>query len=259
MPDIICAICGEKFHVPKSAAERSNIKHCSNKCRWLAKNPPKECEWCGETFKPTHSSRFCSRKCYRDFVSANRSRVVCEWCGGEFIVQKSWAKSRKFCSRECFGKWYSESMSGEDNPMYIDRAECTCAICGATFYKYESHVRKGRGITCSIECCSIYRSKNYSGKNSHAWKGGKSFDPYPIIFNGEFKRMIRERDGFRCMACGKSEEGNGRKLCVHHVDYDKDNTTPENCVSLCLSCHSKSTHQDRVWWQEMLSSALIQG
>ena len=35
---------------------------------------------------------------------------------------------------------------------------------------------------------------------------------------------------------------------VHHVDYDKDNTCDNNCITLCRCCHAK-TNSNRSYWQ----------
>lgn len=63
---------------------------------------------------------------------------------------------------------------------------------------------------------------------------------YPIEFNNILKESIRERDEHICQICGKSQLENGKKLDVHHIDYDKYNLNPENLISLCMSCHMKT-------------------
>lgn len=87
-----------------------------------------------------------------------------------------------------------------------------------------------------------------------SWKGGLSLEPYPPEFNEMFKQTVRERDGNVCAIC-RLQERNGNKLSVHHIDYIKENTTPENCISLCNACHAV-THGNRDYWQDTLSSLL---
>jgi hypothetical protein len=79
------------------------------------------------------------------------------------------------------------------------------------------------------------------GKNHPAWRGGSSFLPYCEKFNEEFKERVRAFFGYRCVECGTPQ--NGRRLSVHHVNFNKmsccDDTVPL-FVSLCHTCHTKT-------------------
>jgi len=89
----------------------------------------------------------------------------------------------------------------------------------------------------------------FSGDKNPSWKGGVSFEPYCIKFTQEFKERVRAYFGYCCVECGKSQ--GGRKLHIHHVNFDKQtccNDTIPLFVSLCLSCHAK-TNGNRVFWQ----------
>jgi len=82
----------------------------------------------------------------------------------------------------------------------------------------------------------------FKDKTKHPrWKGGISFEPYCIKFNNEFKERVREFFGRKCVECGAPE--NGKKLCVHHVNFKKDTCctpeVPRLFVALCTSCHGK--------------------
>ena len=98
--------------------------------------------------------------------------------------------------------------------------------------------------------------EKHRGSRNGAWLGGISFEPYGQEFDWRCKRTIRDRDGHACKHCGQPE--NGRKLCVHHVDYCKTNNDPGNLVSLCLNCHA-ATNNNRPYWmqyyQEMMRPA----
>ena len=89
--------------------------------------------------------------------------------------------------------------------------------------------------------------ESVSGENSVHWRGGKSFEPYTPDFNFEFKEYIRNREGRCCFLCGKAADENGTRLDVHHIDYDKENTTEENCVALCKKCHTDTNHTRKKW------------
>jgi len=81
----------------------------------------------------------------------------------------------------------------------------------------------------------------------HLWRGGISYEPYSVDWSNTLKQSIRERDKYRCQLCGNPQ--GDRALDVHHIDYNKKNCDPENLISLCHSCHSK-TNGNRDYWLE---------
>lgn len=96
---------------------------------------------------------------------------------------------------------------------------------------------------------------DYAGEKHPRWEGGLSNEPYPFEFNYRYKEMIRERDGRKCVLCGKTEEENGRRLSVHHTTYDKSDLDPRTKVSLCDSCHMK-TNSNRSSWTAIFTKYL---
>lgn len=84
-----------------------------------------------------------------------------------------------------------------------------------------------------------------SGKLSPAWRGGISFEPYTIDWNNTLKRSIRERDHYLCRVC--LNYGNE----VHHIDYNKKNCNPDNLITLCQKCHSKTNFNRGDWKQKL--------
>ena len=80
-------------------------------------------------------------------------------------------------------------------------------------------------------------SKNNSGNKHHNWQGGKSFEPYSIEFDNRLKHLIREKYSFKCQMCGIEESLLTRKLVVHHIDGNKLNSSIDNLIPLCISCH----------------------
>src|SRR3972149_1489629 len=62
-------------------------------------------------------------------------------------------------------------------------------------------------------------------------------------FNKELKQSILERDNYTCQ-CPYCNLENGR-LMVHHIDYNKKNNNPENLITLCNSCHSKTIGKNK--------------
>ena len=79
------------------------------------------------------------------------------------------------------------------------------------------------------------------------WTEFIGFKPYTLDFNKQFKEAIRERDNYCCAICNKSQEELKKLLSIHHVDYNKLNTFPQNCVSLCNSCHTKTNTNRKSW------------
>ena len=96
----------------------------------------------------------------------------------------------------------------------------------------------------------------HAGSKSHFWKGGKSFEPYSIDWTSTLKISIKERDRYTCQVCMKKQ--GDIPFNVHHADYDKKNCNPDNLITLCNSCHSK-TGFNRKHWQEFFCKKLIGG
>jgi len=93
----------------------------------------------------------------------------------------------------------------------------------------------------------------YDRENNPNWRGGKSFEPYCQKFDNELRERIREKFDHKCFLCGKPE--NGRKLSVHHTDYNKGQGCGHSwgLVPLCISCHMK-TNYNRWYWFAKLNS-----
>ena len=82
------------------------------------------------------------------------------------------------------------------------------------------------------------------GEKHWNWKGGASFEPYCVKFNNEFKEKIRDKFGRVCFLCQKTEEENGARLSVHHVNYNKncgcDDDKTCQFVPLCRGLQQQS-------------------
>jgi hypothetical protein len=98
---------------------------------------------------------------------------------------------------------------------------------------------------------NILREKNFfwidKGKLEYDWKK----------FNLKFKNKIRERDNQVCMNCGIHREKMNKALDVHHIDYNEQNTIPQNCISLCRKCHGLTQLNRKYWitfFQNILSN-----
>ena len=97
----------------------------------------------------------------------------------------------------------------------------------------------------------------YVGEKNPNWQGGISFEPYDKSFNNKFKRVIRKRDNYVCLKCGKHQEKERGSLCIHHINYDKKLTVPQNCCSLCGRCNSE-VNFNRPHWTKFFQSLLAE-
>lgn len=102
---------------------------------------------------------------------------------------------------------------------------------------------------------SIKMKRKICGENNPNWIDGRSFLPYPVEFDRQLKELIRCRDDYQCQKCGCSEIENIKKLCVHHIDYDKENCLPSNLTALCQSCNSL-VNSNREFWKQYFSTKL---
>ena len=64
------------------------------------------------------------------------------------------------------------------------------------------------------------------------------------MFNETTKQRIRERDEYTCQNCGKTPSKH-----VHHIDYDKMNSSDKNLINVCGPCNSKA-NANREYWTE---------
>ena len=290
----ICETCGKEFLVKPSVIKHGYGKFCSPECygKWQSKHRRGEnsanwkggkikqsCQICGKEFLTTPSAikkgrgKFCSKECQGKSQSKHRRlknnanwkggmvKQKCKICGKVFYVKPSKIKrgGGKFCSRKCQSKWRSKHLRGEFHPSWKPKIERVCQTCGKKFPIHSAWVKKGSGKFCSLECHGEWMSKHLKGENSANWKGGISFEPYCHKFNNEFKEYIRDKFGRICFLCSKTEEENGKRLSVHHVNYNKDCgcDDDETCqfVPLCISCNSK-VNANREEWEAKIKAKM---
>lgn len=127
-----------------------------------------------------------------------------------------------------------------------------------------SHMKaaqKGRQVSLETRALwSAQRKGKFTGEKHPNWKGGISFGVYCPKFNTEFKERVREFWGRMCFICGKTESENGRKLDVHHVNYDKGvccNNEKPLFIPLCTKCHGITTTSDREKMSKFLTEHIL--
>ena len=161
--------------------------------------------------------------------------------------------------------------SGEDHPMFGKRhsEETKCKISD-NHADQNGEKNQFFGIKHTPESIEKIKANhgNNNGRNNPmygrrgsdapSWNGGSSFEPYCPKFNNTFKESIREKFGRVCFLCPTTEEENGRKLSVHHVQYEKNCLCDDiKCefVPLCDSCHGKTNH-NREHWEALILEKL---
>lgn len=103
------------------------------------------------------------------------------------------------------------------------------------------------------------RSPLFIGEKNPNWRGGLSFEPYSKEFQEQFKEFIRQRDNLSCIKCNLFQDDHlkmyNRKLHIHHINYNKKLTIPENCCVLCQRCNSE-VNFNRAHWTKFFQSLL---
>lgn len=138
-------------------------------------------------------------------------------------------------------------------------SDVECVNCSKVVRLRKSHIERGERLFCSMDCKNLFHAKEMDGEGNSNWIGGVSFLPYASSFTKKLKRKIIARDKNSCGICGRVVEKNYRgfsfNLVIHHIDYNKNNSSPENLMTLCCQCHGR-THYNRPVWTEMLSQKL---
>jgi hypothetical protein len=165
------------------------------------------------------------------------------------------ANAARIISKETRAKQRAAQTGNKNGNWKGGKIERKCKECGESFLISRAWIKKGGGSYCSQEC----KKKHLIGDRTSNWKGGISFEPYCRKFNEEFKEYIRDKFDRKCFLCDKTEEENGQKLSVHHVDYRKScggvNTEEEkkaddaSCqfVPLCISCNTRVNFNRDLW------------
>jgi hypothetical protein len=156
--------------------------------------------------------------------------------------------SRKDITGERFGRLivlkYSHFGQAKEHKSFW---KCRCD-CGNEVIVSRSNLKSNNTTSCGCFREEIH-FRNAVGENNPMWRGGVSEEAYPVEWNKKLREKIRHRDGFACAICGGIQAN--KNLDVHHIDYDKSNLSPENLISLCSSCHTRTTaSKQRVFWKQ---------
>jgi len=246
---IPCEICGkEKYFAPWEQKYRNHF-YCSQKCRYSG------------------MSLFYSEENASNY-QGGKIEVKCSWCQKILFKEKCQLNdtNRYYCSDECMSKYFSTYLIGENspkfgtksprhsktmtenNPMHRADIQKKSSISHKELFK-NGYVHPLQGKTASLETrlkMSLAKGGNGVELTEHI---------YPGIFGRTLKRRIKNRDNHICQGCFKTEKQEikdiGRKLAVHHIDYDKFNCVDSNLITTCLKCNNIANgtkELDRDYW-----------
>lgn len=146
---------------------------------------------------------------------------------------------------------WNKGLTGINNPIILDAESRRKISIGNTGKVRTPEMRKrysqskiGRKLSkeTKIKISSFQR-----GINTKEWDKFISREPYDQRWDNLFKNKIRQRDNQVCMLCGVHREKIKTALNVHHINYDKTISIPQNCISLCRQCHTKTNHNRESW------------
>jgi len=197
----------------------------------------KNCKICN---KPLHEGKiYCSNKCY----------------GIDRIGKPSGMFGKKH-SKKTIALIKKNAKYGNDNPAKRKevREKISKKLTGRKLSKQHiENIKKGGGgfskgcVPWNKGIKWVELSLKRMRENNPAWRGGTSFVGYGKKFTRSYKKDIRKRDGNQCFLCLKCQKDEGRALAVHHIDYNKNNNSLDNLITLCSSCHSKTNINRKKW------------
>jgi len=194
------------------------------------------------------------------------------YCGKQFFTYPAHIKNGggKYCSYECAGlvkrgkPSYARTEEHKEKMSKLKVGSPESIKAGKMFSKMNSS-KKGKTIE------EIYgedraqeiriKLRKYGPENNN-WKGGKAKQKYSKEFNQQMKNYIKKRDGYKCARCEITDEEArkldmfNRGLQIHHIDYDRNNSLPDNLITLCKTCNSRANGH-RNYWIELYRRMLL--
>jgi len=254
---------GQYIRTPETREKLSKSKTIHG--RYL-KTFTNKCLDCGKKIDPM------SKRCHKCNSARNikeRPKIYCLDCKKElsrnayYYGYTKCSKCSKIGRLNKFKGTKRPEITGKNNPNYKERIERFCSSCNKSVLVSEYRDKRSKNIFCSKQCLISWKktligekSTSYGirrfGEENPNWRGGISFEPYPLGWTKTFREQIRYRDGYKCQMCGVHEVDCNRKLSVHHIDYNKLNLSENNLVSLCVKCHCK-TNGNREYWKRYFS------
>lgn len=168
-----CKQCGKAFIV---YPHQTNI-YCSLKCAAQGINskrkvvyPLRVCVKCGKEFPYKYwrsTGKYCSREC-SDAVNKNAPAQEwiskpCAYCGNLFLCPP-WHQQIAHCSNKCASLHQAQTMRGPNHPLWKDRVEMACKVCGKVCMVRPCIVK--RFGACSRRCGAVLSALSQQGRAS---------------------------------------------------------------------------------------------
>lgn len=177
---------------------------------------------------------------------------------------------RHYCSQKCRGEYFTKFniQSGINNGRWKDKIEITCDNCGRELLRREyeifstnfcSHKCKNEYQTglLVVRMCINCKELFMGGRNALYCPDCKLYE-YCYMFDEICRDNNRRKYNYKCFICDVSEKTTGRKLDVHHIDYNKNQGCDEKpewkLLPLCRSCHAKTngSKEHQLMWEARL-------
>lgn len=158
----VCKRCGKAFSVYH---HRPDI-YCSQSCAAQANNAARKtirtiriCANCGKKFEQKrrdYAGKFCSRVCSD---ATNKNPPAQEWIQKECAYCKKpfpcppWRPEIAHCSNKCSKIHRGQTVRGVNHPLWKDKVEMTCEVCGKVRMVKPSLVSRFRA--CSRRCATV--------------------------------------------------------------------------------------------------------
>jgi hypothetical protein len=139
-----------------------------------------------------------------------------------------------------------KNIKGKNNPNYGNRWSKKQKIKQSLITK---------SAMKSEEIRKKLRDNHYdcNGKNNPNYIDGRNEVLYPNKFL-KIRIRIRNRDEHNCQnpECNMTEKEHlkliGRVLDIHHIDYNKENCSEDNLITLCHWCNAKANYNRDYWY-----------
>lgn len=176
-------------------------------------------------------------------MAEEKEKYLCECgCGRETNIIKKSSKNQGRVKGEHYRFIHGHNIKGKKMFYSEDGLKGKIVSINKLLKWHKDNPKKSKEI---MENNWNNTVRKWNGKNHPLWLNGKSFELYGINFDKELKFKIRERDNFFCQGCGIKESE--KDLCIHHIDYNKNNNSEYNLISLCVSCHARTNYQREKW------------
>ena len=194
-----------------------------------------ECKICHKKFKALTNTHLINKhnitpKEYE--IKFNCSTVPSGWCKKEAnpFYEKSHTNSSKVKSKEYAKAAYNRRKNKTYEELY--------GVVKAQEMKTNAFLR------------NLGSNNPMYGRRKEAhplWNGGYTNKRYSREYT-EIRPFIKTRDGNQCAYCH-----NTINLHVHHIDYNENNNSLMNLITLCISCHMTTNYYDRNYWYYFFS------